>query len=160
MFSIIGIICGISALVKISKDSSLKGKGLAISAILIGVIVILLQILVVVTIYNFFKPLSDVAKNFPENTPEQNLEQCLLQKNGISKDMCIFFVVIAYKNQTEQLERLDKNLCDMHMTIANLRNVCNAVLRKDASYCENIENRKSKINCYGVVEEYEKRNKE
>ena len=57
MFSIIGIICGISSLVKISKDSSLKGKGLAISAILIGVIVILLQILVVVTIYNFFKPL-------------------------------------------------------------------------------------------------------
>ncbi|GEM_PF-2369909 len=148
LFSIIGIICGISALANLSKDSSRKGKWMAVSAIIIGVLVTILQALVVILIYNFAKVVAGGIEGKMDVTASMN--NCLSQKPGFTKDMCIFMSLAAHANQTSQL---DKGLCDKEITIPDIKDLCNALLKKDKSYCYNITDSQNRIKCLGLIEE-------
>ena len=147
LFSIIGIIAGITAVVQLSKNKNLKGKSMAISAIIIGVIVTVLQIILVLLIYGFF---SVIANSIETKDLPQSIDNCIKQKSGLIKDMCIFMTISVNINQTENI---DKNLCNAHVETIEIKNLCNAILKKDKNYCYNITSGESKIKCLGLVDE-------
>ena len=80
----------------------------------------------------------------------KSMDGCIKQKPGIGKDMCIFMVVSVHANQTQGL---DKNLCDANIENNEIRDICNAILKKDKSYCYNITSSDSRVKCFGLVEE-------
>ena len=154
-FSIIGIIAGIGAVRQITKNKNLKGRGFAISAIIIGLLVTVLQIILVFSIYGFF---SGIIAGVSSKDVSQSIDNCMRQKPGLSKDLCIFMVLSANINKTESI---DKNLCDSNVENIELRNMCNAILKKDKSYCYNITSSNSRIKCLGSVDEINRKvNKE
>lgn len=155
LFSIIGIIAGIAGVVQISKNKNLKGKGLAIAAIIIGVIVTILQIILVLAIYGFF---SGIIAGVKTGDISKSVDNCINQKSGFNKDMCIFMTISVNINQTENI---DKNLCDANVETIEIRNLCNAILKKDKTYCYNITSGESRIKCLGLVDEINRKaNKE
>ena len=147
LFSIIGMIAGIAAVVQISKNKNLKGKGLAISAIIIGIAVTVLQIILIFSIYGLF---SGIASGVKTGDISKSVDNCIKQKSGFNKDFCIILSLSANINQTENI---DKSTCDTHVENPEMRNYCNAILKKDKDYCYNITSSESRIKCLGLVDE-------
>lgn len=153
LFSIIGLICGIAALRQISKNKGLSGKGLAIAAIIIGGFITILQISFILLLYNLFGGFFGSVMNVVEKDPVQSIEYCKNKKAGTIKDMCIIIALSVHINQTEGI---DKELCEEHVENIETKHFCNALLKKDKSYCYDITDTESRIKCFGLVEEIKK----
>ena len=148
-FSIIGIIAGIGALTRISNTKE-KGKGVAIAAIAIGILVTALQIAFVIIIYKFFIGMVGAIKNIGTETPLQSIQHCTIQGQGFQRDLCIWVAVSTNVNQSSSF---DKNLCDDYVVNGDIKSICNALVRKDKSYCQKITDSTSRIRCFGMLEE-------
>lgn len=148
-FSIIGLVCGIVALSGISKNTSLKGKGIAIAAVIIGAVVTLVYL---VAIFLFYKFVAGISSGIGSGS-NGKIDDCLNQKSGLTKDLCIFVFISAHINQTDSL---DKNICDNEITYPDLKDSCNAVLKRDKSYCDNIKTSDARLKCYGLIDELER----
>lgn len=146
-FSIIGLIAGIAAFVHIQKNPKLKGKGLAIAAIIIGLLVTALQIILFFSVYSLF---SGFANSIDSKNPKQSIDKCIKSKSSFGKDFCIILVLAANINNTEGI---DKNICDAQIGNLEMKNYCNAVLKKDKEYCYKISNSDSRIKCLGLIDE-------
>jgi len=147
---IIGTILGIIALVVISKNPNQKGKGFAIAAIIIGILVFFFQILILFALSSLFGFLGGIISSV-EQGPVEGINKCLEQNPSPVRDLCIFMVVSVNINQTDTL---DPNLCDDHVQNEEIKIQCNAFLKKDKSYCEKITVPQSRINCLGMIEEF------
>ncbi len=150
-FSIIGIIAGISAVLHISKNPKLKGKNLAIAAIIIGLLVTALQIFLFLSVYEFF---TGFANALSAENPQKSIENCLKSKSGFGSDFCILMVLSANINQTESI---DKNICDTHVENPEIKNYCNAILKRDKEYCYKINASDSRIKCLGLLDELDRK---
>lgn len=148
---LVGVILGIAALVKISRGE-VKGKSFAIAGIIIGVGILVLQIFLFVSISNFFGSFFGGIMTSVEKGPVEGMNVCLEEEPGPMKDMCVMMVLSMHANQTEEL---DVGVCD-EVQDEGTKNYCNAILRKDKSYCYNIEVAQTRINCLGMLEELER----
>ena len=146
-FSIIGIICGIAALVGISKDKKLKGKGLAIAAVIIGAAVMIIQILIVILIIKFFAGFAHVVEN-----PSEGVKKCLGQSPGLIRDTCIFTAVYSAAS-SNSIDSIDKNVCNDNVVSLETKSYCNAVLTGDRGHCQQISDLKSRTKCIEIVKE-------
>jgi len=149
-FPLIGVIAGVGALVSISKDKKLKGKGLAIAAIIIGSLITISYVFLFVAAYGFFISIFGGILNVAQKDPLLGIESCKSEKPGFAKDMCIIMTLSININNTQGI---DQNLCDEHVITLELRDYCNAILKRDKSYCYNISTAKNRVNCLGMVEE-------
>jgi len=126
------------------RDPNLKGRDFAIAAIIIGLIFILLQILLFVSIISIIYSVQGFISQ-----DSGTLEDCL-SKTGPGKDMCIMFSVTMHANETMGVS---DNFCDQNVNDENIRAYCNAVIRNNSSYCKSISNSQNRINCYGLAAE-------
>ncbi len=158
LLSFIGVVLGIVALVKINKNNKsnsnvlYKGKGLAIAAIIIGIIITAIQILFIVFIVKLFTMISTIDPNSGGSIQEKT-DKCL-SKYGYEKDLCIVLLVGSNINQTEII---DQNICE-DVGDEDTRNLCNAILKNDGTYCQKISDSDSRIQCYGIIGEIENKN--
>ncbi len=139
-----GVVVGIFGLVRISKNAALKGKGLAIAAIVIGALFTLLQVAIVVAVYALYSLIgSNMAIALQEDAPA-GINQCIAQKKNFEKDMCIIMILSTHPQATDTL---DKNLCTAHIGNKEVLPYCQALLTKDPSYCDQIELPSSQLQC-------------
>lgn len=146
-FSVIGIIAGISALIQISKNKNFKGKWMAISAIIIGTLVTLAYIAIILFVYGFF---SKIIAGVQTQDTSNSIDRCINQKPGFTRDMCVLLAISANINQTGSI---NNDTCDLYVQNTEIKDYCNAVVRKDKSYCYNITSSDSRIKCLGLIDE-------
>ena len=151
--SLIGLILGIAALFKMSKNKEKKGKGLAISAIVVGAAVLLLQISFVVAVYGFFSVFLGFFKGIDQG--ENSIQPCLEQE-GFAKEMCLILTISVSLDKDASLD-VGPQICDNEIKTPDLNYLCNAILKKDKTYCAKIEDGDSRIKCFGLVEELQRK---
>ncbi|MFA5020198.1 MAG: DUF4190 domain-containing protein [Candidatus Pacearchaeota archaeon] len=146
LLSVVAIILGIVALFKISKNKSLKGKGFAIAGIVIGVVVTIGYIIAAVAIITVFMPAINAANTL---NPQEAMNFCLAEQSYV-RDFCIF---IALSSHIENLDAFDPAICDQYVSEGELKSMCNAILRNDKTYCEQITDPDSRMQCFGLLDE-------
>ena len=123
------------------------GRGLAIASVIIGTLVTAVQIIVIIFVLSFF---GSMMEAFGGGNIAQGMDNCLKQQPGMGKDVCILMSLTMNINQTGSL---DPNLCDDHVTFQEIRDFCNAILKKDKSYCYKIEDTQNRLKCIGLIDE-------
>ena len=147
--STIGFILGIISLIVISRNQKLKGKGFAIAAIIIGLLVTIVWVLLFIFVYNFFSALSSLGKG----TPEQQMNTCL-EQNGVSKEICIITTIAINYNQTSSF---NESICDTELQYPDTQNLCKAIILKDKSYCYSITDSDARMKCVGMIDEIQRK---
>lgn len=151
----IGAILGIIALVKISGNNKLKGKGLAIAALIIGLFMTVLQVFIIIAVSTLITLFFSGFITAVEKGPIEGMNICLEKDPSPMRDMCIFMVISTNINQTELF---DENICDDYVQTPDFQMQCNALLKKDPTYCESLSNPSSRIQCFGLIEEIKNSN--
>lgn len=148
LLSFIAVILGIVALVQLSRNSHEKGKGFAITAIIIGLLVSVMYILFIVVMVKFFGFfMTATVKNL-----EEGIQDCTALPQGVKKDICITTSLASHLPEINETA-LDPGLCDLHVEGNESRAVCNAMLKRDKEYCSQIKRMKTRIECVGLIEE-------
>jgi len=150
IFPIIGFILGVAALTRISKNKNLNGKGMAIAAIIIGAFFSLIQIGIFISLFIFLNGITGVI----EKSPADGVKVCLEKNPQFVKESCLIFLVTYNYNNTLQF---DPNLCDENVETPDIQNLCNAVLKHDKDYCNKIEESQARLDCFGLIEEIERK---
>jgi hypothetical protein len=145
--SLIGLILGIVAIKKISKNSKLNGKGFAIAAIIIGLIVSLVQIALILVVWKVAGGFIGTFNSAANQDLETGLQACLEKKDGFYKDFCITTIIAVHADET-----IDPEIC-LNVSEGELNLLCNAISRKDTSYCEKMKSSESRKECFRAVGE-------
>lgn len=141
---IVSLILGIIALVKISKNDKLKGKGFAISAIIISLLILIIYIIFFIFAYALFSLMLNSLSD-----PQAAVQNCI-SDNTLFQDTCIFMVVAINANQTSLLPN---DICDSKIQDSDTRDMCNSILTKDPTFCEKIKDQSSKNECLNFFKE-------
>jgi len=147
VFPVIGAILGAVAFYKIPKGR--EGRGLALAAMVIGVAMTILQIALFLLMMYLFQSLAGI---FSGLSSQNGMDACISKSPGVGRDMCIFMTLMMNANQTGQY---DQGLCDKYVGDADIRSMCNAMLKNDKSYCSGISDADNRIKCMGLVDEME-----
>ncbi|MCP3683442.1 MAG: DUF4190 domain-containing protein [bacterium] len=146
LLPLIGVILGIWSLVAISNKQGLHGKGIAIAAIIIGLFVVVCQLLLFLAVYDIAGDLSSIM----DKDPVESMNYCLEQPIGDERDVCIIMSLMIHSSETEVL---DQNLCDNNIQDSELKGYCNAILKKDESYCSSITDEQARLDCVELIEQ-------
>jgi len=144
----LGIISGVIALI---ADKGRKGRGLAIAGILMGILFLILQMAVAFTFFNFVSTLLGIVQG---GSPQEQVDRCLEKGNGTSKDMCIILAITTNANISSTF---DPALCDREISDVELIGYCNALLKRDKSFCYNISHSDTRIKCFGLIDELQRK---
>jgi len=147
--STIGFILGIISLIVISRNQKLKGKGFAIAAIIIGLLVTIVWVLLFIFVYSIFSTFSSLGKG----TPQEQMNNCL-EKSGLNKELCVITTIGINYNQTSSF---NESICDTELQYPDTQNLCKAIILKDKSYCYNILDSDARIKCVGMIDEIQRK---
>ncbi len=139
----IGAIIGVIALIKLKNNTHLKGKGFAIAAIIVGVIITIIQIVIIIMVLNTVGNITGVIGK----SPQESVAFCLEQNPSPQRDVCILLAVASNINATDQI---NKNTC-MNIQTLDIQHLCNAMLTKDRKYCDQIQDAKTQADCYEII---------
>jgi hypothetical protein len=141
----IGVILGIVALVKLNKTKE-KGKGLAIAAIIIGSLVTIVQIIILIMI---FAVVGMFVGGLAIGDINQSMQNCMASE-GLAKDTCIIMGISVNANQTAALP---PDFCDQNLQMEDFKSLCNAIVKRDKSYCQKILDAESQRKCVEMVDD-------
>jgi cell division protein FtsW (lipid II flippase) len=134
---IIAIILAIIALLQISKTNQ-RGKGLAVSAIVVSIVLI---ITVIIAVFFMIGPLFEMQKC-------KNMDCCMTLNSTFmgadSKEVCILLNVGNYSKTNVNV---DWKICEKYMTTNDSLNLCSAFLYHEPSYCQKIVDYQTRIEC-------------
>lgn len=143
---LLGLIFGISSLVAISRaqksKEKLAGKGLAISAIVIGALVSLVYLIIVIFAFNFASQIMPSQTG----TPQEQIDQCL-NKVAPYRDVCVITSLAINANNTDSL---DITLCDQ-LSLPDTKAICKSIISKDPKYCQEISDLDSRDKCIELL---------